>query len=78
MHAFEHLLLLLLRKSHLLLLLLLLRIRRGVGRVHRAGSRQRAAARFQDSGAWLTLLFLMLLLLQLRVIALEKVLFKHA
>jgi hypothetical protein len=75
MHAFEHLLLLLLRKSHLLLLL---RIRRGVGRVHRAGSRQRAAARFQDSGAWLTLLFLMLLLLQLRVIALEKVLFKHA
>ena len=69
MHAFEHLLLLLLRKSHLLL-----RIRR----VHRAGSRQRAAARFQDSGAWLTLLLLMLLLLQLRVIALEKVLFKHA
>lgn len=76
MHAFEHLLLLLLRKSHLLLLLL--RIRRGVGRMHRAGSRQRAAARFQDSGAWLTLLLLMLLLLQLRVIALEKVLFKHA
>jgi hypothetical protein len=75
MHAFEHLLLLLLRNSHLLLLL---RIRRGVGRVHRAGSRQRAAARFQDSGAWLTLLLLMLLLLQLRVIALEKVLFKHA
>jgi hypothetical protein len=73
-HAFEHLLLLLLRKSQLLLL----RIRRGVGRVHRTGSRQRAAARFQDCGVWLTLLFLMLLLPQLRVIALEKMLFKHA
>jgi hypothetical protein len=76
MHAFEHLLLL--RKSQLLLLLLLLRIGRGVGSMHRAGSRQRSAARFQDCGAWLTLLLLKLLLLQLRVIALEKVLFKHA
>ena len=73
MHAFEHLLLL--RNSQLQLLL---RIRRGVGRMHRAGSRQRAAARFQGRGARMTLLLLMLLLLQLLVIALEEVLLKHA
>jgi hypothetical protein len=70
MHAFQHLLLLLKQLS------VLLRIGGRVGRVLRAGCRQRARAlSLQRGGAWMMRLLFLLLLF---VFAFEKVFLEHA